>query len=93
MSFQAPTTDEIHGRLAAALPDATIVIRDDSALHHGHAGAASGGGHFHVTITSEAFAGKGRLARHRLVYDPLSDWIPARIHALSIDARAPSESS
>jgi BolA protein len=41
---------------------------------------------------SSAFAGKNRLARHRLVYDPLSDWIPVRIHALSIDARDPSES-
>jgi BolA protein len=42
---------------------------------------------------SAVFAGKNRVARHRLVYDPLSDWIPARIHALSIDARDPSESS
>lgn len=93
MSFHAPSTEEIRQRLSAALPDAQITIRDDSAQHHGHAGAATGGGHFHVTIVSQAFAGRNRLARHRLVYDPLSDWIPARIHALSIDARAPSESS
>jgi BolA protein len=38
------------------------------------------------------FEGKARLARHRLVYDALQEWIPARIHALSIDARSPSES-
>jgi len=93
MSRLAPSIEEIEARLRAALPISALQIRDDSAQHHGHAGAAAGGGHFHVTVVSSAFAGKGRLARHRLVYDPLSDWIPARIHALSIDARDPSESS
>jgi len=89
----APTAQEIEARLKAALAPDSVVVRDDSAQHHGHAGAAAGGGHFHVVIVSAAFTGKNRLARHRLVYDPLSDWIPARIHALSIDARTPSESS
>jgi BolA protein len=90
MSHLAPSAQEIEARLRAALPIDSIMVRDDSAKH---AGAVAGGGHFHVTLVSSAFAGKGRLARHRLVYDPLSDWIPARIHALSIDARDPSESS
>lgn len=93
MSFLAPSAQEIEDRLKAALPLDFISVRDDSAKHHGHAGAATGGGHFHVTLVSSIFAGKNRVARHRLVYDPLSDWIPARIHALSIDARDPSESS
>ncbi len=89
----APSPQEIEERLKGALPLDFISVRDDSAKHHGHAGAAAGGGHFHVTLVSSVFAGKNRVARHRLVYDPLSDWIPARIHALSIDARDPSESS
>ena len=93
MSHLAPTIHEFEARLRAALPIASLTVRDDSAKHHGHAGAVAGGGHFHVSVVSSAFAGKGRLARHRLVYDPLCDWIPARIHALSIDARDPSESS
>lgn len=93
MSFLAPTAAEIESRLRAAIVLESIHVRDDSAKHHGHAGAKAGGGHFHVTLVSAAFEGKSRLARHRLVYDPLSDWIPARIHALSIDARTPSESS
>lgn len=93
MSFLAPTAAEIETRLRAAIALESIHVRDDSAKHHGHAGAKAGGGHFHVTLVSAAFEGKSRLARHRLVYDPLSDWIPARIHALSIDARTPSESS
>ena len=92
MSFLAPSAHDIEQRLRTAFPVQTIEVRDDSAKHHGHAGAQAGGGHFHVTIVSSVFAGKNRLARHRLVYDPLSDWIPARIHALSIDARDPSES-
>ncbi len=93
MSFLAPTAAEIEARLKAAINAESIMVRDDSAKHHGHEGAKAGGGHFHVVIVSSAFEGKNRLARHRLVYDPLSDWIPARIHALSIDARTPSESS
>lgn len=93
MSFLAPSAQEIEARVKAALPDAIVSVRDDSAKHHGHEGAKAGGGHFHVTVVSPSFAGLGRLARHRLVYDPLSDWIPARIHALSIEARTPSESS
>ncbi len=93
MSFLAPSSAEIEARLRAAIHADSIVVRDDSAKHHGHEGAKAGGGHFHVTVVSSAFEGKSRLARHRLVYDPLSDWIPARIHALSIDARTPSESS
>lgn len=93
MSFLAPSSAEIEARLKASIELESIVVRDDSAKHHGHEGAKSGGGHFHVTVVSSAFEGKSRLARHRLVYDPLSDWIPARIHALSIDARTPSESS
>lgn len=93
MSVLAPTAQEIEARLKAAMPDAVVSVRDDSAQHHGHAGAKAGGGHFHVTVVWASFGGKGRLARHRLVYDPLSDWIPARIHALSIDARTPSEFS
>jgi BolA family transcriptional regulator, general stress-responsive regulator len=93
MSRFAPSTQEIEARIHAAIAVQSLVVQDDSAKHHGHEGAASGGGHFHVTLVSTAFEGKNRLARHRLVYDCLSDWIPARIHALSIDARTPSESS
>ncbi len=66
-------------------------ITDDSHLHAGHAGAQGGAAHFTVHLLSTDFDGLSRVARHRLVYDALSDWIPARIHALVIDARAPSD--
>lgn len=93
MSFNAPTAQEIESRVRDAIPVVEISVRDDSHMHRGHAGAREGGGHFHLTVVSSAFEGRNRLARHRLVYDCLGDWIPARIHALSIDARTPSESS
>ncbi|MDE1950778.1 MAG: BolA family transcriptional regulator [Burkholderiales bacterium] len=81
---------EIEAALRAALAPTQLVVQDDSALHAGHAGAREGG-HFSVTICSERFAGLGRVARHRLVYHALGPLVPAGIHALAIDARAPNE--
>ena len=86
-----PTLDEIRARLEAALPGARIDIEDESHLHAGHAGAKGGAGHFRARLVSPRFAGLGTVARHRLVYDALRDWMPHRIHALSIDARTPEE--
>ena len=81
----------IEARLAAALaPIASISVRDDSAQHAGHAGA-SAGGHYSVTIVAAAFAGKPRVARHRLVYDALADAMQRGIHALAITAYTPEE--
>ena len=90
-----PEVDELRQRLAGAFPEAAgIEIVDDSAAHAGHAGAAGGAGHFRVRIVSARFAGMPVVARHRLVYDAVADWMPHRIHALSIDARpAPTDSS
>lgn len=68
-------------------------IGDDSALHAGHAGAASGAGHYRVHIVSSAFRGMAPLARHRAVYDAVSALMGREIHALSIQARSPEESS
>lgn len=86
-----PTLDEIRARLEAALPGARIELEDESHLHAGHAGAKGGAGHFRARLVSPRFAGLGTVARHRLVYDALRDWMPHRIHALSIDARTPDE--
>jgi BolA family transcriptional regulator, general stress-responsive regulator len=63
---------------------------DDSHLHAGHAGARQGR-HFTVRITSSAFAGLSRVARHRLVYDALRSLVAEGIHALAIEARTPAE--
>lgn len=81
----------IRDRLTAAFSPTKLDIIDDSHKHAGHAGARHGG-HFTVTITSEAFAGKKLLQRHRLVYDALADAMQGgEIHALSIRAHTPQE--
>ncbi|HEX7640873.1 MAG TPA: BolA family protein [Burkholderiaceae bacterium] len=66
-------------------------LEDESAAHRGHAGAASGGGHYRLKLVSAAFEGQNRVARHRLVYDCLLDMMHKDIHALAITALAPSE--
>lgn len=81
---------EMEARLAALSPQHLEIV-DESALHAGHAGARSGGGHYQMTIISAAFAGQNAVARHRLVYQALGDLMPARIHALSITALSPDE--
>jgi BolA family transcriptional regulator, general stress-responsive regulator len=78
-------------RLAAALSPLAMAVEDDSAKHAGHAGAQGGAAHFSVRIVSNAFSGKSRVARHRLVYHALSDLMPERIHALAIEALTPDE--
>jgi BolA family transcriptional regulator, general stress-responsive regulator len=83
----------IESRLTAALaPVVSISVRDDSAQHAGHAGA-SAGGHYSVTIVAAAFAGKARVARHRMVYDALAEAMQRGIHALAITALTPEEAA
>lgn len=84
------TIDEIRKRLAVLDP-VSIEIDDDSALHAGHAGARSGGGHYRLTIVAECFQGKNTVARHRLVYDALGDLMRTRVHALAVRALTADE--
>ena len=84
------TADLIRERLAPLAPEALEVF-DESHEHAGHAGAKDGGGHYQLVIVSREFAGKPAVARHRLVYEALSDLMPGRIHALAIQAYAPEE--
>jgi BolA family transcriptional regulator, general stress-responsive regulator len=71
-----------------------LEIEDQSALHAGHAGVRKhGGGHFAVHIVAPGFAGKSRLARHRMVNAALGDAFKDTIHALSIRAETPAENS
>lgn len=72
-----------------ALEPLELRIEDESHLHVGHAGAQGGAGHYRVHIVAECFRGRAPLARHRLVYDRLTDLIPHPVHALAIHASAP----
>jgi BolA protein len=79
----------IEQALRHGFPDARIGIEDESHLHVGHAGAATGHGHFRLSIASSAFTGLSPIARHRAVYAALGDLMQTDIHAVSIDARTP----
>lgn len=68
-----------------------LEIEDESHLHAGHAGAATGGGHFKLTIISPDFKGLSSIARHRAVYAALNKHIPQEIHALTILAKTPDD--
>jgi BolA protein len=81
----------IKALLAAGLAPLECEVEDESALHAGHAGAASGGGHYRLRLVSSRFEGQPRVARHRLVYDALQDMMQNDIHALAITALTPAE--
>lgn len=87
-----PTVPELEQRLRACLQPITLEVLDESCQHHGHAGAngTGFGSHFRVRITSHLFTGKSALLRHRLVYDALQDFMDRGLHALAIEAHAPS---
>jgi BolA family transcriptional regulator, general stress-responsive regulator len=82
----------IRSRLTAAFEPAVLELVDESARHAGHAGARpEGESHFRVAIVAEAFVGKSRLERQRLVYAALGDLMRSDVHALSISALTPAE--
>lgn len=81
----------IRALLVKHLSPVILDIVDDSHHHAGHPGAAAGGGHFSVSIVSEQFRDKSMIERHRMVYQAVSELMPAEIHALSIKASSPDE--
>ena len=81
----------IRERLTRELDPLELEVVDESAKHAGHAGAASGGGHFIVHIVANVFEGKNLIQRHRMVYDAMDDMMQSEIHALSIQAKTPQE--
>lgn len=81
--------DEMAARLRQRLQPSRVEVLDESWQHEGHAGAngTGFGTHFRVRIAGPAFAGLGRVAQHRLVYDALRDFVDQRgVHALAIEA-------
>ena len=77
--------------LAEAFSPSEMLVKDQSHLHAGHAGAKEGKGHFHVRIVSDKFAGQSRINRHRMVYDALGSFMQSDIHALRINALTPQD--
>lgn len=85
--------ERIRECLERGLSPVEMEIEDISHLHKGHAGVAGSNGetHFNVRVVSKEFEGKSMLKRHRAVYDLLQDELRSGLHALSIDAKTPSE--
>jgi BolA protein len=89
---KGPVAAEIEKRLIEAIGPTHLRVINDSAQHHGHAGDdGSGESHFTVEIIALQFEGMNRLARQRAVNKALGDLMETRVHALAINARAPSE--
>ena len=87
-----PVGREIEQRLTLALRPESLAVINDSAKHRGHTGDdGSGQSHFTVEIVADAFAGKNRVARQRLVNHALADLLVEKVHALAIKAQAPGE--
>ena len=85
--------ERIHQLLSLSLSPVSLTIDDESSLHAGHAGAASGGGHYRIRMISARFEGLGKLGRHRLVYDCLREMMQKDIHALAMTLLTPAEAT
>lgn len=85
--------ERIRETLQQAFAPQHLHIEDQSHLHAGHAGAATGRGHFKVELVSSAFAGMTPVQRHRAVYSALGTLMQTDVHALSLSVRTPEESA
>ena len=86
--------ESLRHKLTVAFSPTQLDIEDDSARHAGHGGSRPGGEtHFNVVIKSAAFEGAGRVARQRMVYQALAEELAGPVHALSVKAFAPGETS
>ncbi len=85
-----PVATEMLRRLNSAFSPSWIELIDDSEQHRGHGGYnPAGESHFTLRIESPEFAGKSRVQRQRMIYAALGDLMEGRVHALSIQAKAP----
>jgi BolA protein len=88
------TQDIITEKLRKAFTPESLRVEDESHRHEGHAGHRPGGEtHFRLYIVSEAFRGKSRLERHRMINTTLADELAGGVHALAIHAQAPGETA
>jgi stress-induced morphogen len=71
------TADEITRRITAAIPDADIRLED----------LAGDNDHWKVTVTSASFAGKTRVAQHRMVNAAFGADLGTTLHALAVETK------
>jgi BolA protein len=87
------TREKIISQLERTFSPVSCQLDDESSMHIGHAGAASGGGHFNLVLVSKSFEGLNLVNRHRLVYDAVREMMQSEIHALAITALTPEEAA
>lgn len=86
------TLDVMTTKLTEAFAPRSLDVQDESHLHKGHAGHRPGGQtHYRVYIVSDAFKGKTRIERHRMINAALAEELAGGVHALAIHASAPGE--
>lgn len=79
-------------KLMVALRPKRLDIINESELHAGHRSSpGTGESHFRILIVADAFAGKSRVERHRMVNEALKDEVGGRVHALALSTYAPGE--
>ena len=68
-----PLRERITQKLTEAFAPESLLVVDESSRHEGHAGHRPGGEtHFRVHIVADAFRGKTRIERHRMINAALS---------------------
>ena len=89
--MSGPVQQEMERLLTEAFEPTRLEVINDSAKHAGHSGDdGSGESHFTIVIEAPAFAGVSRLERQRMVNKALGDIPGQRVHALAIQASAPT---
>ncbi len=84
----------IRAKLEQSLAPSLLEIVDESHRHEGHSGTKpSGETHFNIVIVSALFAGKTRVARHRMVFEILKELMDAPVHALALSTLTPEEAA
>lgn len=86
------TKDVMIEKLTKAFAPERLDVQDESERHKGHGGWREGGQtHYRINIVAQAFAGKSRLERHRMVNAVLAAELNGGVHALALHAAAPGE--
>lgn len=86
------TLDVITRKLTKTFAPESLRVEDESDQHKGHAGhRQEGETHYRVYIVADAFQGKSRIDRHRLINSALAEELAGGVHALAIHAKAPGE--
>jgi BolA protein len=83
---------QMREKLMVGLRPTRMDLVNESHLHAGHQSSpGTGESHFRLLIVSDAFIGKSRVERHRVVNNILSEELKGGVHALAIKACAPGE--